>query len=162
MSLLVRKINRNNWPSGITNSSDIKADAITNCMRTSHDSMSVYEISSKADIDNAFLAIASNFDRLETFDVVMMDKKVFIDSGINVLNNPGLTPVKDLKNTHWDISDLRYANLGTIAQHINSCVSSNNVMRRSRGELKNIIEKAITDGRLKLNTLRERLQQELS
>ena len=78
MSLLVRKCNRNNWDYDIVNASDISADAITQCMRTTKNSMSVFEIASDTDIDDAFLAISSNGDSLESFDVVILKRNVLV------------------------------------------------------------------------------------
>ena len=60
MSLLVRKINRAKWlQTDIAHGDDISADAITNCMKTTSNRLSVWEVESEARIEEAALAIAS-------------------------------------------------------------------------------------------------------
>lgn len=161
MSLLIRKINRNHWPDSTIDLSDIRADAITLSMRTSRDAMSVYEIPSLEELDEAVLAIASNFQCLEAFDVVSMDKQRLIDLGLNCVQTPGKTPVQELQSAHHDISNLCYGKLGMVATYIASRVLDKYFVRRTRGQLKDILNKAIQDGRLYLTSLDERLQQDL-
>ena len=145
MSLLARKINRNNWNLEATTVSDLSADAITQCMKTIDNSMSTYEIASEAEIDQAFLAIAANFSELETFDILLLDKQCIIDKGLTCEQNSGNTPVQNLVNTHWDIINLNYGNLGTCAWYMLERFKLQKVVRRTKLELKQIIKKAIND-----------------
>lgn len=161
MSLLARKINRSHWPDSVTDVSDIGADAITISMRTSHNAMSVYEIPSIMNIDDAFLAISSNFQRLESFDIIIMDEQDLVNLHINCIRMEGTTPVEDLKNTHLDISSLCYSKLGTIADYITCRILENHSIRRTKGQLKDILNQAIQGRRLDLNTLNPRLRNDL-
>lgn len=161
MSLLARKINRSHWPDSVTAVSDIGADAITLSMRTSRNAMSVYEIPSTMNIDDAFLAISSNFQRLESFDIVTMEKQDLVNLHINCIQMEGITRVEDLKNTHLDISGLCYSKLGTIANYIACRILENHSVRRTKSKLKDILNQAIQDGRLDPNTLDRRLRQDL-
>lgn len=161
MSLLARKINRSHWPDNVTDVSDIGADAITISMRTSHNAMSVYEIPSTMNIDDAFLAISSNFQRLESFDIVIMEEQDLVNLHINCIRMEGTTPVEDLKNAHLDISSLCYSKLGTIADYIACRILENHSIRRTKGQLKDILNQAIQGGRLDPNTLDPRLREYL-
>lgn len=161
MSLLARKINRNHWPDSVTDVSDIGADAITQSMRTSRNAMSIYEIPSKTNIDDAFLAIASNFQRLESFDIVTMEKQDLTELYMDCKQIAGVTPVEDLRNTHLDISGLCYHKLGTIANYISYRILEDHYERRTRGQLKDIINNAIDDGRLDRDKLDDRLKDDL-
>lgn len=155
MSLLVRKINRNNWDTTITDISHISADAITNCMRTKQNCMSVYEIHSEAEINNAFLAIASNFDNPDTFDVVLIDKDDIAKLKMKLTQTPGMTPIQHLKNTHCEITCLSYRNLGTIANYIIDCIRRNRIVRCTRGELREFFREAISEGLVDPKLLKE-------
>jgi len=146
MSFLVRKINRNNWDANITDISHIGADAITNCMRTKKNCMSVYEIPSEAKINDALLAIASNFDNPDTFDVVLMKKGDIKKLNIELIQNPGATPIEHLQNAHFDITGLSYRKLGTIANYIVDCIRKKRIVRCTRGELKEIFLNAKSEG----------------
>lgn len=162
MSLLVRKVNRNNWDVNVTNVSHICADAITNCMKTKKNSMSVYEITSEADINEAFLVIASTFDHADAFDVVLMEKEEIMNLNMNLIQNPGITPIQSLENTHYDISNLSYSKLGIIADYIIGRIRDNRIIRCTKGELREIFKEAITNGRLAPDLITERFRQELN
>lgn len=161
MSLLARKISRSHWSDSVTDVSDIGADAITLSMRTTRNAMSVYEIPSITNINDAFLAISSNFQRLESFDIVTMEKHDLDNLNINCIQNKGSTPVEALKDAHLDISGLCYSKLGTIANYIACRILENHSIRRTRSQLKDILNKAIQDGRLNPATLEPHLIQDL-
>ena len=139
----------------------ISADAITQCMKTTKNSMSVFEISSKVDINEAFLAISSNFDRLDSFDVVILVKQEITERDYNCVQSLGITPVENLNNTHWDITGLSYGKLGNIAEYMHNRVSENETDRRTKYELKCIIIDAINAHRLDLTALREKVRIEI-
>ncbi len=148
MSKLVRKINRNNWPEKLDNISTIGADAITQCLKTKGNALSVFQISSEDQIDEVFLALASNADHIETTDLVMMDQGQILGLGMNLIQTAGITPIEDLQKIHYDIANLRYDTLGQIAYHAFECVRDDHWKRRTRGELKGILREAIDEGRL--------------
>ena len=161
MSLLARKINRSHWPDSVTAVSDIGADAITLSMRTSRNAMSAYEIPAMINIDDAFLAISSSFQRLESFDIVVMEKQDLVNLHIDCIRMEGTTPVEDLKDTHLDIPGLCYSKLGVIAHYIACRIIENHSIRRTKSQLKDILNQAIQGGRLDPNTLDHRLIQDL-
>ena len=67
MPLLVRKINKAKWQQiDLTISNDASGDAITNCLKTKSNTLSVWMIDSENQIDDAFLALLANQDRIET------------------------------------------------------------------------------------------------
>lgn len=159
--MLVRKIDRNHWPDSDTDASDIRADAITQSLRTSQDAMSVYEINTLDDINEAFLAIASSFKYPETFDVVTMENKALTDTGIDCIKTTGHTPVESLKETHNDIINLCYSKLGIIAKYVSERINDGHVYRCVRGDLKAILNKAIQEELLDPSTLSDELKEAL-
>ncbi len=148
MSKLVRKINRNNWPEKLDDISVIGADAITQCLKTKGNAMSVFQIPSEDRIDEVFLALASNAERLETTDLVVMDEGHISQLGMSLIQTVGITPIENLQKIHYDITELCYGTLGPIAYHVFECVRDNHWKRRTKGELKDIIKKAIIEERL--------------
>ena len=161
MSKLARKININNWPETLSNMSDIGADAITQCMKTQSNAMSVFQISSEDQIDEAFLALASNADRLESFDVVLMDKAHILSQGMKLIQTAGITPIENLQKIHYDIADLCYSTLGPIAYHVFECLRDDYWKRRTKGELKDILRKAIDEGRLDPSGLKKGVKKDM-
>ena len=161
MSKLVRKINRNNWPEKLDDISAIGADAITQCLKTKANAMSVFQIPSEDQIDEVFLALASNAEHLETTDLVAMDKGHISGLGMSLIQTAGITPIDNLQKIHCDITELRYKTLGPIAYHVFECVRDDHWMRRTKGELKDIIRKAIAEKRLDPSTLKDGVKKDI-
>lgn len=163
MSLLIRKINPNNWSFPFTSVGEIGADALTRgCLKTANNCMSTFEVSSETDIDNAILALASNNDQMETFDIVILDKEEINNLGFICLNTPGNTPVKSLVETHRDISELKYSNIGILAKYIHECVSQGKTVKFTKSEIKAIIAKAIRDELITPDALRGKVKSEFT
>ena len=149
MSLLVRKIDKSKWlQNDIVSGEDVSADAVTNCMKTSGNTLSTWRIDNEAQIDDAVLAIVSAHQHLDTIDVVWMSQDQLGEEDIIMQDAPGLTPVVDLVDNHVDIVDLTYKSLGKVAHCIIKCFSDNSVKRYTRGGLKKLLRTAIESGRL--------------
>lgn len=155
MGLLVRKINRSKWPQeDEDNVFNVKSDAITICLKSSSNTLSVWEIEDEQHLDEAVLALASGFQHLESIDVVMLERDK-LKKEIECKQTKGSTPVVDLENTHFDLSGLNYYTIGIVAEHIIEKIRTKKIKRYSLGELKKILNNAIDSGRLKREDLKE-------
>lgn len=162
MSYLVRKINKAKWYQiDIDKDDNVTADAITNCLKTTRNTLSVWKIESEDDLDQAVLALVANQDRLETIDIVILDEKSLEDYNINIVASPGNTPVYSLINTHRDISDLTYTELGTVKDHIVERIRSQKIIRYTASSLKNLLVEAIEEGLVKKEDLKESVQKKV-
>ena len=165
MSLLIRKINRNKWLQVAKAPDDVSADAITGCMRTRRNTLSVWEVPDENKIDEAVLAIVSVGDHLEAIDVVQIDREYLEENEIDCIQTKGRTLVEDLVDTHIDLSNLAYKELGIIAYHIANQFDENKVIRYTKAATKKILIDAIREKRLEAdnlkNSIREKLQNEL-
>jgi hypothetical protein len=156
MSILVRKINRAKWPQeNLGTTIDIPADAITGCLRTQQNTLSVWEIPTQDDLGEAVLAIAASLDHLESLDVIMLDSEFLISANIDISNTPGNTKVNDLVDTHKDLSNLTYSKLGIISTHIVDRIHADQLRRFTKKSLKDILNKAIEEQRLNRDDLKE-------
>lgn len=162
MSLLVRKIDKSKWlQNDIVSGEDVSADAVTNCMKTSGNTLSTWCIDNEAQIDDAVLAIVSAHQHLDTIDVVWMSQDQLGEEGIIMQDAPGFTPVVDLVDNHVDIVDLTYKSLGKVAHCIVKCFSDNYVKRYTRGSLKKLLRTAIESGRLKAERIAQSVADKL-
>lgn len=156
MPLLVRKINRNKWPTdGDADVFKINSDAITNCLKSSKGTISVWKINEEKELDEAVLALASNFQHLEAIDVVMLDCEEIKQLNIAHEQTKGVTQVMDLEDRHFDLSNLNYYSIGLLAEHIAKRINQNKVKRYTIGNLKLILTTAIKAGRLSMSDLAE-------
>ncbi len=160
MSLQVRKINQAKWlGADIVNGAEIPADAITNCLRTQQNKLSVWRIKSEDEIENAVLAISSGQTHLETFDIVILSSEHLKQNGIKFMPTEGETAAKIPKeDMHFDMIDLTYEKLGIIAYHIVEKFKEKKVFRYTKGKLKDILINANNEKRLNINELSENIK----
>jgi hypothetical protein len=162
MSLFVRKIDRGKWPQAVLHqNTDPSADAITNCLKTKQNALSVWEVISETDIDEAVLAIVSGGDHLEAIDVVLMSSDYLKKQGIDCKQTKGLTSVDDLVEKHIDLSNLTYKKLGIIAYHIVDKIIDQKVKRYTERQLKEILNQAIGQNRLTPDRLKDSIRKKL-
>ena len=102
MSFLIRRINRAKWD--ILISDDVSADAITSCLKTFQNDLSVWYISNITDIENAILALitGSKQSSLSTLHVIILEEERLICENLDLYNTDGDTVVKSLISTHRD------------------------------------------------------------
>jgi hypothetical protein len=161
MPELAHKINAAKWRQvNLEETNDVSADAITS-LRTRMNALSLWEIESDEQFDQAALAIAAAGDFLETFDLVPLYPTSLIDTGLELEKSRGNTKVEDLKNTHFDIVHLTYARLGIMANHIVQSFRNNKVKRYTRDDLIGLLNNAIENGRLKKEDLSISISQDL-
>lgn len=162
MTYLVRKISRAKWEQNkILDGAEVSADAITICSKTRENSLSTWEIEDERYVDEAVLALASTFQKLDKIDVIILDPKILMASGLSISKSKGDTHVSDLVETHVDIVNLTYKSLGTFADCVVGCFKGNKVKLYTRAMVKNILKTAIKSGRLDDKQIDQKLVAEL-
>jgi len=162
MSFLVRKINKAKWYQiDIMQSDDVSSDAITNCLKTTKNTLSVWHIETENDIDKAVLAIAANQEHLDTIDVVILDEISLNNYNLNIIVSLGATPVKSLMEAHRDIAELTFTKLGLVKDHIVQRIRNQKIKRYNVNSLKKILTNAINDGLLQKEDLKESIRREI-
>ena len=159
--MLVRKINKAKWITGNKVKDPPSADAITGCLRTTNNTLSVWRINDETELVEAVLAIVSGQDHLETIDVVVLDDEYFVKCNISTEQTEGLTPVEDLKDTHMDLCRLDFWSIGMIAEHIIENIRKNKLKRFRESELTKIIKNAVLENRLELSDLKAGVQRKI-
>ncbi len=149
MPLLVRKINKSKWlQNNILEGEDVSADAITNCMKTSKNTLSTWRVNSVEEIDRAVLAIVSAHEHLDTIDVVWFEQEKLENVGIGLIATPGRTPIEALADDHVDVTNLTYKSLGNLANCVVGSFGQERVKRYTVGALKKLLKQAIYSGQL--------------
>ena len=160
--LLIRKINKSKWfQIDIKNDDDVSADAITNCLKTTKNTLSVWSIEIEEDIETAILAIASNLDHIETIDVVILNDEKLQEYGIKIITSMGNTPIDSLKEIHRDLAELTFSKLGQIKDHIVERIRNDKIKRFTKRDLKKILKNAIEKGFLELDDLNDSVRNKI-
>lgn len=165
MSIIVRRINLGKWKNYAKCKHDKKllssilgypkynapADAITGCLKTKSNELSVWMVDNEEDIPYALLAMATGIQQesLGKIDYVTFDSEELLKAGIRFeqsLDDAG-TAIPVLRQFHNDIKNVDYYSLGKIQDMIVSKVNSDSEQNAIREDLWKWIEKAI-DGKL--------------
>jgi hypothetical protein len=160
MPLLVRRINRAKWEQIKSEDyEDVSADAITNCLKTSNNELSVWKINNETELENAILALITgkSQEKLSTLHYVILNEEFVLQNGLELKNTSGDTAVETLKNTHSDISNLTYKKLGIVKTLILESIKSEQCSFFSKKQLKEIIQKALLHGIVDKELLNEKL-----
>lgn len=162
MPLLIRKIDKAKWlQNDIVGGAEVSADAITNCVKTTKNTLSTWRIDDEAQLNDAVLAIVSVHDHLDTIDIVCMNQQLLVDEGINFQDTLGKTLISDMANKHVDVVDLTYKSLGIVANCITKCFAENSVKRYTRSDLKKLFQDAIQSGRLSVEKIAPSIAEKL-
>lgn len=149
MPLWARKFDQGRWHQyDIINGEEISADAITGCLKTSQNTLSVWEMANENEMDDVALALVSFQPHLETIDVISLETDTMVAQGIRLEQTDGLTPVADMKHKHRDLCGLSYRSLGIVANHMVEGIRENKYRRYTKTDLKKLLKKAIATGRL--------------
>ncbi len=163
MPLLVRKITRSKWEDSSTiRLEDVQADSITNCMKTTRNTLSTWQIANEEELPEAILAIVAGQQHLETIDIVCLDRASLENKSIALVETEGSTPIKELRKLHVDIHDLTCSTLGVVGREIAEHIRENKENRYTKSALKALLKTAVSGGRLALEDLHESVRKELS
>ena len=162
MSLAVRKITFSKWNQRKILEGELpSADAITNCMKTTRNTLSTWLIADPTELEDAVLAIISPFKSLDTIDVVTIELSLLQDNNLELKASPGITHYAAFRDKHHDISNLDYDSLGRAANVIVTSIKQNSRVRFTHAKLKKILLQGIDDGKIIETELDESLQEKI-
>lgn len=162
MSLVVRKTDYNKWmQNDVIKGKQPSADAITNCMRTFKNTLSVWFITDSTELEEAVLAIASQFDHLDTADFLILEMSLLEEKKLNIEYNQGQTPYVTFISNHRDIVNLDYITLGFMAEVIVRSIKRHHHERFTRGQLKKILQQGLKDGKIQIEALNENVRKKI-
>lgn len=101
-------------------------------------------------------------EKLNRCEIVYIDAQLFIDQGIEVVQEKGNTPLKELADTHYEALVKNYDGLGKFAKVIlNSLKNDGNFVKISDRQVKNIIKHLVDSGRISSEQLNDTMQEKL-
>lgn len=155
---LIRKVSLAKWKGCLENDADyISADAVTACLRTTGNSLSVWRADSEEEINCALLALAASLQRLDAIEYVILNEDDLKAGNLGIENTEVDIPVNTPKELHHDIINLDHSALRTVANLIKKEVSENKHARLSRSQAKNILIEAIKKDFIKKERLPAKL-----
>jgi inosine-uridine nucleoside N-ribohydrolase len=157
MQYLARKIQMGRWEiKPYIPAEEIRADAITGgCLRTIDDNLSLWQCkNSREDVEEIALALASGMQQIEGIKIVLLNKELLENSNFSIESSTGRTPVVDLCDRHIDVTKLTMIKICKIAEHVKfALLIASQFYQFTKAQIKVILCKAITNGRIKLDML---------
>lgn len=165
MPHLARKIIRSVWePKPYVPEDDARADAGTGCLRTSDDTLSLWQCNA-TEVSEVVLALASSMRSVEGMHLVLLLEENLNADGIASEPTPddAKTPIEDLRSRHFNLVNLTMTQICLLAKRIANKVRENSTdlyWFTSKNVL-NFLCNAVVDGRLGLNKLEENVRKEV-
>ena len=166
MDYLARKINSSRWePTPYTGPEDVRADAITVCLKSTDDSLSFWHCNAELeDLSEVVLAYASTLKTIEGLHFVLLEKNDLDINGFTVKSDPEgtMTPIENLRRRHVSLINLTMTQLCFIARRIAIKVRQNSHLYLfTRENVLDILFDAIKKDRVQLNSLKDGVKNEL-
>lgn len=173
MGVCVRKISKSKWPPEevLQEKSDeeilpfLKADALTSCLRTSKDELSLWTVenTSEVEIKKAILALITNsrLERLDRIQVVYFEENDVENLGLTLKKSPGDTVISNYTDLHQDMTGLTYDKMGKVSKLITSAIRDKRVKKYKEKELGDMLLEAIKSGLVEQKKLHMLLQHKL-
>lgn len=166
MAFLIRKFSKPKWTSLSDDPSNfdmLQADAITSCLRTSSNTLSVWEVNSNqwTDVEDILAALFSSTDNPTRTDIIILDKeKVQAETGIDIVDTLGQTPAtEDINMQHKDLSNITLRSIESFARliHTETLVQNNPAIKRfPEKEVIRIVKASLSRNKIVSSNLGER------
>ena len=141
---------------------EVSADAITSCTRTKSNKLSLWKVDDKDNPKDAVLPLITGFEKPNRCEIVYIDENLLQSAGIELVKEKGITPLKELEDTHYDAVVHNYAGLGKFAEIIlTSLKDKTNFAKVKDNDVKKLIMQLVESDRIKKEDLHEKMQEKL-
>lgn len=142
---------------------EIPADAVTADLRTQDNALSFWRCGDeeRVEIEEAALAIAAAWERVDKIDVVWLATDDLQNDGQTLKDTEGRTPALELAELHVDVCRLDYIRLGKVAQRVVTAVKEERYLRLRKARVKSLLTEAVEQGRIDPKDLQKRVCEEL-
>lgn len=171
MAYYVRKISRSKWQDNPLSADEEKAlqevkrvaaDAVTNCIRTTGNKLSLWRVEEKRDSIDDIIPLIVGFDRPDTCDIIYISEDVFWQEGIVIeqSSEDANTPIEELKKYHYNAIVDDYEGLGKFARVVLRSLSNH---RRFKGkEVKTKLREMLDHQEISQEMISDKLYEKIS
>lgn len=136
------------------------ADAITQCLKSINNELSVWVVDNDKKIDYALLAmtLGTTTSDISTLHYILIDENELKEADLQFTQSQddADTSVPKLKCLHYDLKQIHYNELGKLQDIIVEHIKENKQKRKTVGELKKLVERAIDNGWIDYDMLDEK------
>ena len=171
MAYYVRKISRSKWQENqlstdtkkaLEEIKSVKADAITNCIKTTGNKLSLWKVEEKKDSIEDIVPLIIGFERPDTCDIIYISDQMFLEEGIALeqSSEDANTPLDELKQYHYNAVVNDYEGLGKLAKIV--LKSLNNHKRFKGKEVKTKLQEMLSNHEIEKEMISDKLYQKIS
>lgn len=170
MAYYVRKISRSKWQENPLSADETKAlqevksvaaDAITNCIKTTGNKLSLWKVEEKRDLIEDIIPLIIGFERPDTCDIIYISDKIFSEEGISLeqSSEDANTPIESLKQYHYNAVVHDYDGLGKFAKAILKSLSNH---KRFKGkEVKTKLKEMLNNHEIDKEMISDKLYEKI-
>ena len=140
---------------------EASADAITADLRTNDNNLSVWEIFSIEELEDAVLAMVSERNKIDKIDVVYLPKELVEKRDLSVILTDGKTRYTKFIDRHRDIADLNYVSLERVSDCVVESVNMNRVKSFSKHEILLLLLTGMESNKIKFEALHPTLVEDI-
>lgn len=130
MTYFIRKVSSEQWEDELPENNEtleMAVDGITNCCRTSDNTLSVWRTSSRdprsEENRKILIGMAMSRDRPAPFSFIFLSEEELVSLNLKLENSLGDTPYTEIASAHCDISELTLKKMGDLAWVIHEKVN---------------------------------------
>lgn len=162
MEYVARKFSKAKWlPKPFMVTGDIAADAVTGCLRTSDNKLSLWRCANdRNSVEEVALALATTYDGPSKTDVVVFPLADLESANISVESSVGGSLIEELNERHMDAIELTSDRLSMIAQIVSRYVDREaHSYRFTLESVRQLVKTAERNGRLSKSDLKAGFQE---
>lgn len=163
--MYIRMINKKaKWEEDINKDiDDTSADIITNCLKTSNETLSLWYVKDEDEINKAIVALSSNRDYINKLDYIVIPDEYIEKYKLKLKKSPGDSPYTEFNENHFDIVNVKYGVLGDVSKMVFEIVNNGDKIKRiSMGKIKKLLIDANSKKILDKSVMKESLLEEIS
>ena len=126
---------------------------------TDHNKLSVWRIEKEEDLNDVFVAMASNRPSIGKLEFA----KIFPEdiSDLSFDDEEGDTPTFGINQKHGNILDLNYVTLGDVILCIAHSIDKNGTIMRTRSQVRSLLVDAYKNHKLDIENMEPKVAQEI-
>lgn len=162
MDNLLRKIARKKWlDNSECKKSEYSADSITGCIRTTHNTLSLWR-SETTNFDDIHVkdlvsALATTTQRPDVIDVLWFSESELNELGLEISDSEGNTSYIAINEHHCDIVGMNYEKLGNLGEYLVRRVNQKeNVKRFSKKTVFALVQERVERGDIDIRSLSDK------
>ncbi len=138
---------------------ELSSDAVTKCLKTTGETLSLWYAKDEKDIDKAIVALASTKERIDTLDYIVIEDSLIDSYELELSNTEGKSAYVEFNKQHFDIIGLNYLKLGKVIELIHNIVSKEEdaIKRIKSKQIKQKLKSALDNGKLSENHINKDL-----